>query len=83
MKTHNDDPDVNDAVSIAEFLPEKVPFTFTAGTGNRYYSFPNDRLLSDQYYGVFILGVIFVNGKVSTRNLYYIVLHYNNGGVDI
>ncbi|KAL5250855.1 hypothetical protein ACHWQZ_G016559 [Mnemiopsis leidyi] len=63
LKTHNDDPRTNDAVRIAQFQPDKVPFTFTAGAGNRFYTFPNDRLQSNQYYGVFILGVVFVKGK--------------------
>merc|ERR1712216_994856 len=54
LKRHEDNPKTNEAVTIASFQPDKIPFTFTAGKGNNYYEFSNDKLQSDQYYGVFL-----------------------------
>ncbi|XP_063688111.1 dentin sialophosphoprotein-like [Bolinopsis microptera] len=61
LKRHQDKPESNEAVTIAEFEPDRVPFTFTAGSGDRYYEFANDRLDSNQYYGVFIVGVVYLS----------------------
>ena len=32
LKRHQDNPEANEAVTIAEFEPDRVPFTFTAGS---------------------------------------------------
>ena len=77
LKRHQDNPEANEAVTIAEFEPDRVPFTFTAGSGDRYYEFANDRLDSNQYYGVFIVGVVYLSPGVG----YLIFLNIFSPGV--